>query len=63
MIFSLDQIVRIPTRLNNILDPILTANPNLFRNSSTVTGLSDHEIVTTDLNSMASDIDIPVRHN
>lgn len=47
--FSLDQVVRIPTRLNNILDLILTTNPNLFRNISTINGISDHDIVTTDL--------------
>jgi len=31
------------------LDLILTINPNLFRNVSTVTGINDHDIITTNL--------------
>ena len=54
--FSLDQMVRMPTCLNNKLDLILTRNHNLFRNTSTVTGISDHDIVTTDL-----DMKVPMK--
>ena len=48
-------VVRIPTRLNNILDQILTTNPNLFRNVSTVTGINHHDIIT-----MILDVKVPM---
>ncbi|VDI37763.1 Hypothetical predicted protein [Mytilus galloprovincialis] len=44
------QMVKEPTRGKNILDLILTNNPGLIERTQTQPGMSDHEIVITDIN-------------
>ena len=46
--FSLTQIHNHPTRLSNILDLIFTTNPSLAKNSSSIPGISDHDMVVAD---------------
>ena len=41
--FGLEQVVREPTRINNILDLFFTPNPTLVERSSVVPGISDHD--------------------
>ena len=41
--FGLEQVVREPTRINNILDLFFTSNPTLVERSSVVPGISDHD--------------------
>ena len=41
--FGLEQVVREPTRINNILDLCFTSNPRLVERSSVVPGISDHD--------------------
>ena len=43
--FSLQQMVSLPTRLNNTLDLFLTSNPTLVKHVSTMGGIADHDIV------------------
>ena len=47
---SLSQCVKEPTRGKNILDLVFTNNPDLIKNSEVIAGMSDHDIVITDLN-------------
>ncbi|CAC5414279.1 unnamed protein product [Mytilus coruscus] len=46
----LTQIVKEPTRQDNILDLVLTANPSSIENISVQDGMRDHSIVITDIN-------------
>ncbi|CAG2212437.1 unnamed protein product [Mytilus edulis] len=46
----LTQIVKEPTRQDNILDLVLTTNPTSIENISVQDGMSDHSIVITDIN-------------
>ena len=41
--FGLEQVVREPTRINNILDLFFTSNPTCVERSSVVPGISDHD--------------------
>ena len=41
--FGLEQVVREPTGINNILDLFFTSNPTLVERSSVVPGISDHD--------------------
>ena len=41
--FGLEQVVREPTRINNILDLFFTSNPTLVERSYVVPGISDHD--------------------
>ena len=41
--FGLEQLVREPTRINNILDLLFTSNPTLVERSSVVPGINDHD--------------------
>ena len=43
--FSFTQIVKEPTRYNNILDLFLTTNPTLIKSLACLPGLSDHDMV------------------
>ena len=45
---ALTQTNEIPTRGNNILDLFFTNRPNLITKSTTIPGLSDHDIILTD---------------
>ena len=45
---SLTQVHNQPTRLSALLDLTFTSNPSLMKNSSSVPGLSDHDMVVTD---------------
>ena len=44
--FGLEQLVREPTRINNILDLLFTSNPTLVERSSVVPGINDHDGIT-----------------
>ena len=44
------QMVKESTRGKNILDLIFTNNPGLIERTQTQPGMSDHEIVITDIN-------------
>ncbi|XP_071153782.1 uncharacterized protein [Mytilus edulis] len=46
----LTQIVKEPTRQDNILDLVLTTNPTSIESISVQDGMSDHSIVITDIN-------------
>ena len=46
---GLTQIVEEPTRLNNILDLILTNCPNQISRTHIISGISDHNVVHTEL--------------
>ena len=48
--FGLQQLVLEPTRINHILDLILTPQPSLITNVTIVPGISDHDAVTFQLN-------------
>ena len=41
--FGLEQVVREPTRIDNILDLLFTSNPTLVERSYVVPGISDHD--------------------
>ena len=43
--FHLEQLVQVPTRLDNILDLILTTMPDSVSNIKVIPGMSDHEAV------------------
>ena len=45
---SLTQVHNQPTRLSALLDLTFTSNPSLIKNSTSVSGLSDHDIIVTD---------------
>lgn len=45
---SLTQVHAQPTRLAAMLDIVLTSNPTLLKNSSSIPGLSDHDMVVSD---------------
>ena len=47
---SLDQVVQEPTRQSNILDIVLTTIPSLVKSVIVEPGMSDHDLVVTDLN-------------
>ena len=46
--FYLEQMQRLPTRLNNTLDLRLTNKPSLVKQCYSIPGISDHDIVPTD---------------
>ena len=46
---SMFQHVKQPTRKGNILDLVLTTNPNLIKNVQVVNGMSDHDAVLVDI--------------
>ena len=46
---SMFQHVKQPTRKGNILDLVLTTNPNLVKNVRVVNGMSDHDAVLVDI--------------
>jgi hypothetical protein len=48
-LWKLIQIVDIPTRKDNTLDLIITNLPNQVQRVEVIPGLSDHDIVFTDL--------------
>ncbi len=50
---SLQQLVKIPTRGTNTLDLIITNQPSSFNRIETLPGLSDHDIVFTEVNIQA----------
>ena len=41
--FSMEQLVGEPTRNNNLLDLILSTEPSIITNVTTVPGISDHK--------------------
>ena len=43
--FGMEQLVGEPTRNNNLLDLILSTEPSIITNVTTVPGISDHEAV------------------
>jgi hypothetical protein len=43
--FGFEQLVRKPTRLNNILDLFMTTNPSLVESCSYLPGISDHDAI------------------
>ncbi|XP_072021618.1 uncharacterized protein [Amphiura filiformis] len=43
--FGLEQLVRKPTRINNILDIFLTNNQTLVEDSAVIPGISDHDAI------------------
>ena len=45
---SLSQVHTQPTRLSAMLDIIFTTNPTLLKNSTSIPGLSDHDMVVSD---------------
>ena len=45
---SLTQVHNQPTRLSALLDLTFTSNPSLAKNSTSIPGLSDHDMVVTD---------------
>ena len=45
---SMEQIVDIPTRLDNILDLVLTTHPSLVNKCKPLPGIVDHDIVLID---------------
>ncbi|XP_071178013.1 uncharacterized protein [Mytilus edulis] len=47
--YNLTQIHTIPTREGNILDLVFVTNPTLVKSSNNVPGISDHDIIITDL--------------
>ncbi|XP_072014906.1 uncharacterized protein [Amphiura filiformis] len=50
---GLEQVVDKPTRLNSILDLVLTNNSSFIKNVEVIPGLSDHEAVLSVLNGFA----------
>ena len=46
---GLTQIHEEPTRENNLLDLVFTTNPTLSKSSTNISGISDHAIIVTDL--------------
>ena len=50
---NLTQVVKDPTRENNILDLFLTNNPSIVNRATVIPGISDHDIVLIDTNSSA----------
>lgn len=46
---SLSQCVKDPTRNSNILDVVLTTNPDLVKRTIVREGISDHDLVVTEL--------------
>ena len=48
--FNLTQVVKEPTRHNNILDLVFTTHPDLIQGTYVVPGLSDHGAVICDIN-------------
>ena len=46
---SLTQIHNQPTRADNMLDLVFTSNPSHIKTSVSVPGISDHDIVITDM--------------
>jgi hypothetical protein len=46
---NLTQIHDSPTRKNNLLDLVFVSNPTLVKSSVNVPGISDHEIIITDI--------------
>jgi hypothetical protein len=58
---GLHQCVRKPTRLNNILDLIVTTNPDLVDEVQVYPGMSDHRVVTAVLNIKAKHSKQPPR--
>jgi hypothetical protein len=51
--YNLSQCVKEPTREHNILDLVLTTNPDLVRNVQVVDGMSDHKAVICDIDMKA----------
>ena len=47
---NLNQMVNLPTRVNNILDLFLTPNPTLVNHINIIPGISDHNIVDIRVN-------------
>ncbi|CAG2190614.1 unnamed protein product [Mytilus edulis] len=47
--YNLTQIHTIPTREGNLLDLVFVTNPTLVKSSNNVPGISDHDIIITDL--------------
>ena len=47
---DLTQVVREPTRVNNILDLMFTTNPGLISSVEVHPGMSDHNVIITDVN-------------
>ena len=45
---SLTQIHLEPTRMSNLLDLVFTTNPSLLKKSTSIPGISDHDIVVSD---------------
>lgn len=48
-VFSLHQLVREPTRGNNILDLILTNTPEIVLSTTVIPGISDHRAVISEM--------------
>ena len=48
----LPQIHNQPTRLSAILDLVITTNPTLLKNSTSIPGISDHSIVVADFDTV-----------
>lgn len=46
---SLSQCVKDPTRNSNILDQVHTTNPDLVKSTIICEGMSDHDLVLTEL--------------
>ena len=46
---NLTQVVELPTRNQNILDLVITNNPNSVKNVSVIPGISDHDIPVVEL--------------
>jgi len=51
---SLEQLVYQPTRQGNILDIVLTTDPDMISDIDIVPGISDHEVICFDINLQSS---------
>jgi len=51
---SLEQLVYQPTRQENILDIVLTTDPDMISDIDIVPGISDHEVICFDINLQSS---------
>ena len=60
--YSLTQIHQESTRVDNILDLVITSNPSLLISSKSAPGISDHDLVISDFNIKIEYLQTPKRH-
>ena len=61
--YGLEQLVYQPTRQGNILDIILTSDPDMITNVDTAPGISDHEVILFDITIQSSIIPDKMAHS